>query len=77
MSWTVVLTHGNNPEDKTVVEDFDAALEWIRQQEARIHGGDGQAGLDQMLGTFTWGSEAEGSVQYGTNYHYVNLDKGM
>lgn len=75
MSWKVVLTHGNAPEDETVAEDFEAALAWIIETEARNHDAVGQKCLDGMMKDFTWGSEEQGSVQYGTNYHYVNLDK--
>lgn len=75
MSWKVILTHGNNPEDVTVAEDFGAALGWIVAEEARIHGADGRKCLEQMRERFTWGSEGQGSVQYGTNHHYVNLDE--
>lgn len=73
MSWKVVLTHGNEAQEETVAEDFWKALEWIREQEESRHGRSGAACLEEMARTFTWGSEETGSVQYGMNYHYVNL----
>jgi hypothetical protein len=69
MSWHVELIHGNDREDETTVETFEAAVLWVEAQELEIHGEPG--GLDSMREVFDSGDPDAGGVQYGTNYHYV------
>jgi hypothetical protein len=73
--WEVTIVHGRDSEDKEILSNLHAAMEWARLKGAEYHPG-GVDCLGRMMEVFVKEDFSDVTTfQYGMNYHWVTFEK--
>lgn len=71
--WQATFVHGNDDVEETTEASLADALAWARGIEQRRCNPQGGYPLQSLIDTFE--IRGEFGLQYGTNYHYLTIEK--